>query len=57
MSNWLFWIGIVLVVDAAIDLYALDFFRQRLPQINVRKIALFESLIGLILLIVYFAFR
>lgn len=57
MSKWIFWLGVVLVADAAIDLYALDFFQKRFPQITVRNIALCESLIGLVLLIIYFAFR
>ncbi|OQA29440.1 MAG: hypothetical protein BWY59_00315 [Verrucomicrobia bacterium ADurb.Bin345] len=57
MSKFFFWVGVAMLVDAAIDLWGLNFWQRLVPSVNVRKIALSEALIGLLLLTAYFVSR
>jgi len=53
----LFWISVIMLVDAAIDLWGLPFWQRLVPGFNVKKIAFYEILAALFLLIVFFIWR
>lgn len=55
MSKIVFWIGILMLVDAAIDLWGLNFWQRLMPQVNVKRIALWEALLAVLLLAGWFA--
>jgi hypothetical protein len=56
MWRIIFWVGVAMLVDAAIDLWGLNFWQRLVPGLNVKKIALYEALAGLLLLLACFLF-
>lgn len=54
---FMFWIAVVMLVDAAIDLWGLNFWQKLVPQVNVKRLALIEALVALVLLMIYFGLR
>lgn len=50
----LFWIAVVLLLDAGIGLLGEQRFHRVFPSLPIRTIALVEGLVALILLAVYF---
>lgn len=55
--NVVFWIAVVMLIDAAIGLYGESFWTKVAPKVPIRKIALIEAALALAMLGVYFYLR
>ncbi|MFH0953599.1 MAG: hypothetical protein V1873_04650 [Verrucomicrobiota bacterium] len=52
MATILFWVSIVMLVDAAIGLWGLNYWQKLMPRVNVRLIALIEACAAAVLLLI-----
>ena len=52
----IFWIAVIMLIDAIIGLIGLPFWQRKMPSINIQKWAMVESIIALCIIIVYFLF-
>ena len=55
--TFVFWLAVVMLVDAAIGLWGLNLWQQMAPKLNIKKLAFYETLVALVMLIVYFVRR
>ena len=46
----LFWLSIALLIDAGVGLWGLAYWQKLVPGINIKRIALIEAAIALVLL-------
>ena len=51
LATILFWISIVMLVDAAVGLWGLNYWQRLMPSVNVKLIALIEAATAGVLLI------
>ena len=55
--TFIFWVAVLMLVDAAIGLWGLNVWQQLAPRINIKKVAFYETLAALVMLIAYFVIR
>ena len=53
----IFWLAILLLVDAGIGLWGLNYWQKMVPRINIKRIAFIEAAGALLLLAVYWLLR
>ncbi|HBA84480.1 MAG TPA: hypothetical protein DCZ95_10335 [Verrucomicrobia bacterium] len=56
-TNILFWIAIVMLVDAAIGLWGANVWQKLAPRFPIQRIALIEAAAALLLLTMYFVLK
>ncbi len=49
----IFWLAILLLVDAGIGLWGLNYWQKMVPRIHIKRIALIEAAGALLLLVFY----
>jgi hypothetical protein len=55
--NILFWIAIVMLVDAAIGLWSVNYWQKLAPRFPIQRIAFIEASLALLLLTLYFLLK
>lgn len=55
IAQVMFWLAVLLMVDAAVGLWTLHFWSTRMPGVNVRRIAFWEVGTAAVLLAGYYA--
>ena len=55
--TFVFWLAVLMLVDAAIGLWGLNIWQQLAPSLDIKKIAFYETLAALVMLIAYFVIR
>ena len=54
MRTAVFWLGVVLAVDALIGLLGLNYWQKAVPRIPIGRIAIAEAVVAVFLLVGYF---
>jgi hypothetical protein len=54
---FLFWAGIVLLLDSAVGLWGLNFLRKMAPAVNFKRIALVEAVVAFLLIGAYYLLK
>jgi len=49
-----FWLAVLMLVDAAIGLWGLNVWQQLAPNLDIKTIAFWEALAAMTMLIIYF---
>ena len=60
MPKWMniaFWAAVIMLVDAAIGLWGLNYWERIVPNLNVKRIALVEVVVSLVILGTYFIMK
>ena len=55
--NILFWVAVVMLVDAAIGLWSINLWQKMAPRFPIQRIALIEAAIALGLIVIYFVLK
>lgn len=54
LETFRFWIAVLMLVDAAFGLWGESTWQAMLPNIRIRRIALIEALVALVILFIHF---
>lgn len=57
MTTWMFWIGIILMIDASIGLWGESYWKRLTPGLHIRMIAFIELGVAVVLIAASYLLR